>query len=169
MLLPFQRLQVVTGKPKAEEGADILTLRSAEYANKVVDIYMTVHSDMFRAEADAAFRSLEGEVARAGAELAALDQKRLEFDVANKVVLDFEKDKLVVGAWAAMQSSVNDLKASIASLEASRAVMERQLASEPAEIVSGNRLEVSRAKALPLKPRPKMNNSRVTTDPHIGH
>ena len=33
VLLPFQRLQVVTGKPKAEEGADILTLRSAEYAN----------------------------------------------------------------------------------------------------------------------------------------
>ena len=33
VLLPFQRLQVVTGKPKTEAGADILTLRSAEYAN----------------------------------------------------------------------------------------------------------------------------------------
>ena len=32
VLMPFQRVLVSTGKPKAEEGADILTLRSAEYA-----------------------------------------------------------------------------------------------------------------------------------------
>lgn len=122
--------------------------RSAEYANKVVDTYMAVRADMFRAEADAAFKALEVEASRAGAELAALDQRRLEFDVANKVVLDFEKDKLVVGSWSALQSSINDLKANIASLEASRSVIERQLAGEPAEIVSGNRLEGSRARTL---------------------
>ena len=32
VLMPFQRLLVATGRAKAEEGADILTLRSAEYA-----------------------------------------------------------------------------------------------------------------------------------------
>ena len=32
VLMPFQRLLVATGRPTAEEGADILTLRSAEYA-----------------------------------------------------------------------------------------------------------------------------------------
>lgn len=32
VLMPFQRLLVQTARPKAEEGADILTLRSAEYA-----------------------------------------------------------------------------------------------------------------------------------------
>ncbi len=32
VLMPFQRLLVLTGKPKAEESADILTLRTAEYA-----------------------------------------------------------------------------------------------------------------------------------------
>ena len=32
VLMPFQRLLVITGKPKAGEGADILSLRSAEYA-----------------------------------------------------------------------------------------------------------------------------------------
>ena len=32
VLMPFQRLLVATGRPKAEQGADILTLRSAEYA-----------------------------------------------------------------------------------------------------------------------------------------
>lgn len=32
VLMPFQRLLVLTTRPKSEEGADILTLRSAEYA-----------------------------------------------------------------------------------------------------------------------------------------
>ena len=32
VLMPFQRVLVLTAKPKAEDGADILTLRSAEYA-----------------------------------------------------------------------------------------------------------------------------------------
>ena len=31
VLLPFQRVQVLLGKPKADEASDILTLRSAEY------------------------------------------------------------------------------------------------------------------------------------------
>ena len=156
-------VELVPGTTFAKVVVKAPNWRSAEYANKVVDIYLTVRSDMFRAEAEAAFRSLESEVARAGAELAALDQKRLEFDVANKVVLDFEKDKLVVGAWAAMQSSVNDLKASIASLEASRNVMERQLASEPAEIISGNRLEGSRAKALLQAREVELNAALIQT------
>ena len=32
VLMPFQRLLVATGRPKGDEGADIMTLRSAEYA-----------------------------------------------------------------------------------------------------------------------------------------
>lgn len=32
VLMPFQRLLVATARPKADEGADIVTLRSAEYA-----------------------------------------------------------------------------------------------------------------------------------------
>jgi DNA repair protein RecO (recombination protein O) len=32
VLMPFQRLVVSTGRPKADDGADILSLRSAEYA-----------------------------------------------------------------------------------------------------------------------------------------
>jgi len=32
VLMPFQRLQVQTSKPKSDDGADILNLRSAEYA-----------------------------------------------------------------------------------------------------------------------------------------
>lgn len=137
--------------------------RAAEYANKVVDIYIAERAKLFRNEADAAFKSLETEVVRSGAELAAIDQRRMEFDIANKVVLDFEKDKLVVGSWAALQSSINDTKAGIASLEASRAVIQRQLDSEPAEIVSGNRLESSRSRALLQTREVELNAALVQT------
>ena len=137
--------------------------RAAEYANKVVDVYIAERAKLFRNEADAAFKSLETEVMRSGAELAAIDQRRMEFDIANKVVLDFEKDKLVVGSWAALQSSINDTKASIASLEASRGVIERQLDSEPAEIVSGNRLEGSRSRALLQTREVELNAALVQT------
>ena len=137
--------------------------RAAEYANKVVDIYMAERAKMFRNEADSAFKSLESEVARAGAELTALDKRRMEFDTTNKIVLDFEKDKLVVGSWAALQSSIHDTRASIASLEASRSVIERQLASEPAEIISGNRLESSRSRGLLQSREVELNAALIQT------
>jgi uncharacterized protein involved in exopolysaccharide biosynthesis len=122
--------------------------RAAEYTNRLVDTYLAERARRFRGEAEAAYRSLEGEVARAAAELAAVDQQRFKFDTENQVVLDFEKDKLVVGSWSALRASITDLRASIASLEASRSVIERQLASEPGEVTNAKKLEGSRAKAL---------------------
>jgi uncharacterized protein involved in exopolysaccharide biosynthesis len=141
-------VEIVPGTTFARVVIKAPTARAAEFANKVVDVYMLERAKIFRKEADAAFKSLEGEVARAAAELAAVDQQRLDFDTTNKVVLDFEKDKLVVGSWAAMRSSITEVKTNIASLEASRNVIERQLALEPAEIVTAKKLEGSRAKML---------------------
>ena len=139
------------------------TARAAEFANKVADVYMAERAKMFRNEADAAFKSLEGEVARAAAELAAVDQQRLDFDTTNKVVLDFEKDKLVVGSWAALQSSIIEVKTNIASLEASRSVIERQLAVEPPEIINAKKLEGSRAKALLQSREVELNAALIQT------
>lgn len=38
VLLPFQRIQVLLGKPKADEASDILTLRSAEYGGSAATL-----------------------------------------------------------------------------------------------------------------------------------
>lgn len=156
-------VEVVPGTTFARLVVKAPTARAAEFANKVVDVYMAERAKNFRNEADAAYRSLEGEVARAAAELAAVDQQRLDFDTTNKVVLDFEKDKLVVSSWAALRSSIIEVKTTIASLEASRGVIERQLAVEPAEIINGKRLEGSRTKALLQSREVELNAALVQT------
>lgn len=122
--------------------------RAAEYTNRLVDTYLAERARRFRSEAEAAYKSLEGEVARAASDLAEIDQRRFLFDTQNKVVLDFEKDKLVVGSWSALRASITDLRATIASLEASRNVIERQLLTEPPEVTNAKKLEGSRTKLL---------------------
>jgi uncharacterized protein involved in exopolysaccharide biosynthesis len=141
-------VDVLPGTTLARVSVKAPNTRAAEYANKLIDVYMAERARLFRAEAESAYTALDGEAKRAAEELAAVDKQRFEFDTTNKIVLDFEKDKLVVSSWSVMQGSINDLKAQIASLEASRGVIERQLASEPTELVSGKKLEGSRAKAI---------------------
>ena len=124
------------------------TFRAGEIANRTIDIYLAERVRMFRAEADKAVKTLQGEVQRASAELEAIDRQKFEFDSKHKVVLDFEKDKLLVADWVKLQSSVNDVKGTIAGLEASLAVVEAQLAVESAEIVRGKTQQDSKGKGL---------------------
>ena len=124
------------------------THRAAEIANKLVDVYLAERTAMFRAEADKAYDSLMKEVRRAAADLAAIDREKFEFDSKNEVVLDFEKDKLLVADWVKLQSSVNEVRGSIAGLQASLEVVERQLASEPEEIVTSKSLQDSKVKSM---------------------
>ena len=121
--------------------------RAAEIANKVVDVYLAERASVFLNEADTAYKSLNVELERAAADLRDLDQHKLEFESTNKVVLDFEKDKLLVANWVTLQTAVNELKANIASLEASLAVAEQQMRSAPREIISSTKLQDSQTKS----------------------
>jgi uncharacterized protein involved in exopolysaccharide biosynthesis len=124
------------------------TYRAGEIANRVVDAYLAERSRLFREEAQAALSSLQTEVDRAAIEIKAIDQLKFDFDTKNKVVLDFEKDKLVVGTWASLQSSINDIRASIASLDASLEVLDQQIANEPREIINARTLQDSKIKGM---------------------
>lgn len=124
------------------------TYRAAEFANKIVEVYLAERGSMFLAEANTAYKSLAAEVERAAADLAAIDKEKLSFDMSNKVVLDFEKDKLLVANWAALQASMNELKGTIASAQASLEVVENQLAIEAPEIVSARSLQDSKVKGM---------------------
>ena len=141
-------VEVVQGTTFASIEVKAPTFRAAEYVNLLADTYLAERNRQFRGEADAAFEALQSEVARARTELAELEDRRLAFDTANKIVLDFEKDKLVVSNWATLQASIYDIRSSIESLEANRAVIERQLAREPAEIVASKSIADSRVKGL---------------------
>lgn len=124
------------------------TYRAAEFANKIVDVYLAERSNMFLNEAETAYKSLEGEVRRAEVDLAAIDRQKLEFDSRNKVVLDFEKDKLLVASWASLRTTISEVTANIASIEASLEVVEQQLRSEPREIISSRTLRDSTVKGM---------------------
>lgn len=122
--------------------------RAAEIANKIVDVYLAERTKMLRAEADESYKSLHEEADRAAVDLAAADKVELDFESKNKVVLGFEKDRLQVANWAALETTIKDLKSTVASLEASLAVVEQQLQNEPREIVSGRTLQDSKVKGL---------------------
>jgi len=141
-------VQTVPGTLFASINVKAPSFRAAEFANKVADAYLAERTRIFRSEAEAASQALAVEVARAAAELEAVDRRRLEFDTRNKIVLDFEKDKLVVANWATMSASIHDIQSSIDSLEASRRVIEQQLALEPEEVISSKRLADSSVKGL---------------------
>lgn len=141
-------INIVPGTLFASIDVKAPTFRAAEFANKLADAFLAERNRLFRSEADAAYQALQVEVARAAAELEAVDRRRLEFDTRNQIVLDFEKDKLVVANWATLSASIHDIQSSIDSLEASRQVIEQQLAREPEEVVSSKRLADSSVKGL---------------------
>jgi len=141
----------VEGVPGTAIGRVIVrapSYRAAEFTNKVVEVYLAERSSMFLNEAETAYRSLEVEVARAAADLAAIDQQKFEFDSRNKVVLDFEKDKLLVANWVTLQSSISEVKANISGLEASLEAVEQQLKNEPLEIINARTLQDSKVKGM---------------------
>ncbi len=151
------------------------TFRVADYANKVVEVYLSERSKVFSKEADTAFKSLSEEVRRAEADLAALDLRKFDFDSKNKVVLDFEKDKLQVASWSTLQATMSELKATIASVEASLEVVQRQVKSEPREIIAGRTLQDSKVKSMlqqrEFDPelRPEGVRGKIRSDVARGH
>ena len=124
------------------------TWHASDIANRAVDVFLAERSRMFKEEAEGAYKSLEAEVKRAAADLAALDREKYEFDVRNKVVLDFEKDKLQVASWSALKTSIVELKALIDSTKAAMKVVDEQLSREPPEIVSSRSMQDSKIKSL---------------------
>jgi uncharacterized protein involved in exopolysaccharide biosynthesis len=122
--------------------------RAGEIANKLVDTFLAERLAIFRTEADKAFKTLDQEVQRAAGDLASIDKEKFEFDTKNKVVLDFEKDKLLVADWVKLRSSVAEVEGVIAGVRASLAIVGAQLATEPAEIVQAKTLQDSKMRSM---------------------
>ena len=142
------KVEAVPGTSLARVTVLAPTYRAAEIANRTIDAFLAERKRIFYTEADKAYNSLAAEVTRAGADLEAVDRKKFEFESKNRVVLDFEKDKLLVADWVRMRSSANEVAGQIAGQEASLAVVQQQLANEPAEIVHGRTLQDSKTKGL---------------------
>lgn len=124
--------------------------RAAEFANKAMAVYLVQRRELSADEAQTAFGSLRGEYAKAAAELADFEAEKLAFDQRNSLSFDFEKDKVMVGKWSELGSTIADLEAAIASAEAGLAVVDEQLRNEQTEVVSGRTLQESRVRGLLL-------------------
>ena len=153
------RVEQVAGTSVAKVTVMAPSYRVAQIANRTVDIFLEERRRRSYSEADKAYQSLSAEVSRASEDLAAADEKKADFEKKNQVVLDFEKDKLLLTDWAKLKSSVNEVNGTIAGLEASLAVVERELGTEPAEIVQATRLQDSQTKGLLQKREFELNSA----------
>lgn len=124
------------------------TYRAGEFANKVIEIYLKQRRELATDEATTAFNSLNTETTRASRELVKAEAEKLAFDQRNSLSFDFEKDKVLVGKWGDLRTSIGDLEASIASAAAGLAVVEQQLRDEQREVISGRTLQESHVRGL---------------------
>lgn len=124
------------------------THRASEFANKSVEVYLAQRRKVGGQEAEAAYQTLKAELERVSVELAAAESEKQEFDRRNKLSVEFERDKVLLGKWGELRSTIGELEAQVTSANAALAVIERNLALEPAEIVNGRTLQESRVRTL---------------------
>ncbi len=124
------------------------TYRAAEFANKVIDVYLAQRRALGSAEAEGAYNSLKQELDRAGAALAAVEREKVAFDQENGLTVDFERDKVLLGKWGDLRGSVGDLEAQNESIAAGLAVVEQHLQSEPREVVNARTVQESRVRGM---------------------
>jgi uncharacterized protein involved in exopolysaccharide biosynthesis len=122
--------------PVAESNVGRLTAkgpsrRVAEIANTLVDVYLERRSERHLAEARRSHEILSDQVSRAEAELIAIERRRLEFTQQNTLAFDFHKESLEVEKLTNLEESIRTTRSTIASLEASLAELEEQIAREP--------------------------------------
>lgn len=119
------------------------TYRVAEYANRMIDVYLDERRKAATEEAETAYASLKAEVDRAYAELRRVEQDQLAFQQENALALEFEKEKILMAKWVELRTVVHDLEAAIASREANLQIVNEQLEKEPEEIIRGRTFQNS--------------------------
>lgn len=122
--------------------------RAAEFANKTIEVYLLQRRQVSSEEAETAYQSLKAELERVSVALAEAENEKLDFDRRNGLSVEFERDKVLLSKWGEMRTTIADLEAQISSAVASLAVIERNLANEPVEVVSGRTLQESRVRSL---------------------
>lgn len=124
------------------------THRVAEYANKIVDVYIEQRRKLGSEEAEGAYQSLKAELDKAQQELQAVEKSKLEFDRKNSLTVEFERDKVLLNKWGELRSAILEKEAQNASLKASLKMVDDNFAKEPREVVSVRSYEESRVRGM---------------------
>lgn len=111
--------------------------RVAEIANAIAATYLEQRRARFAREATQAYGALEREAEKAHRDLLALEQQMQRYYTQNDMQLVFEKDKVQIGQYLAMQAQAADRRTAIAETQRQLAVVNGQLGREAREVVSG--------------------------------
>lgn len=121
--------------PIGEANVALLTVigptpRVAEYANKVIEVYLDERRDRYVKEAEVSRAVLQQETDRAYHELRSIENELESYFEENSLLLAFEKDKLQLAQWLALEDEIMKFKALEAQLSESLRILEGQLSDE---------------------------------------
>lgn len=114
------------------------TYRVAEYANLLIDNYLTYRRGVYANEADMAYESLRKEVARAEQERDAIMEEMVRFEQAHGLAMGFTKDEAVLKNWALLTQMIQEYEFKQQNLEAGLQIINRQLTDESPTILKSN-------------------------------
>jgi uncharacterized protein involved in exopolysaccharide biosynthesis len=141
------------------------TPRVAEIANSIVEVYLQQRRARFIAEAVASYGALKQEADRTERELEELGREIQRFRADSGLLLLYEKDRVQMGQWLALQSDVNSLRALIAENEQLLRVLDRQMAGEGAHMQSDRTFADTATKERLTKLEAQLGNARQLFQP----
>lgn len=139
--------------------------RVAEIANTLIDTYLADRRDRFVKEAQGAYDSLKLEADRMAVELEAHGKVMEKFRSQTGMLLMYEKDRVQMGQWLALQSDVNNLKAQIAENEHSHQVIADQMNGEGASMGSDRTFADTAVKERLTRLEAQLGNARQLFQP----
>lgn len=107
----------------------------AGVANSLIDAYLANRKARHAQEAQAAYEVLTREAERAGAELAAVRDKREAFATRNGLLMDFQKETQDVKELTDLETSIANHKAKLSALQGSLDEVQARMKDEPPEKV----------------------------------
>src|SRR6185312_14537307 len=117
--------------------------RVAEIANTIVSVYFEQRRNRHVQEAEDAYQALDAELQKAQAELSSLEERQQQYYSENGMLLMFEKDKIDIGRWEALNATIADLKTAIAGNEQTLATLNTLLAKEQKDVVATRTLQAN--------------------------
>ena len=119
------------------------TPRVHELANSVAETYLRQRRETFQQEATQAYNALKIEVEKAHAELITLEQQMEQYYTENDMLLMFEKDKIEIGHFEALQAMQTQAQRDLASMRAELASITELLTTVSQEVLSARQVQQS--------------------------
>lgn len=126
--------------------------RIADIVNVMADLYLEQRKSRMLTEAATAYNALKVEVDKAKAGLDEIESELAIHYEENDMLLAYEKDKLQVTTWIALQAEIVETEAKLAYVLATLEEIDRQLVTEQKDIVA-SRVMIKNSARVRLKNR----------------